>query len=700
MRKSVLFLVMALPLATLAPLTPLPAQAGLKLDIVVDGVSVREVRDWRADDPLPRRELRWRLDRLRKMAAFPLLKKKDRRHVSALISAYERRLAAPPPVSPAEQQARMLLQHWNGQDLRNTPQKRLEHVAGRIDVLLTRPDLRPRTRQGLVRLGKRVRAELDARASSLDMVRQREAERLLNRHINLRALPTERLQRLGLRVIRLLQGPGILRHTRQNLAALRDRIQAEMRRRTSTPAVSPDERAARNLLARHEGQNLRGLPVEGLRRIKTRITTLKRSRDLQQRTRQRLAKLDRRVTAELKRRQGGTHPPQTGAEREARQLLADARDLRPMTDAALRSVRWEVISLLSSPGLSPQTRRQLTLLRDRVSKELQTRAARRTAQKLLADRRHPTTLSDAELRQRLRAVRKALRMPGLPTHLAWRLRAMLRLDRDELRQRVARAENAAWADRINANVDALLADRRAPRDLDRRQLERRIRALRKALSLRAILRDRRRMLEARLAADRAELHRRLLRERQRRLARLRADRNRVRIGIAPSETPLVAAEEVTRDIIERQLAAAPRISPGRRFTIRELRRRPELREFMPAVDVNSIHFGFNEYWIREEEIDKLERIGLALERILASNPDEIFLIEGHTDAVGSEEYNQILSEKRAEAVKRALTEYFNIPAENLVTIGYGERFLKIPVPDAEPENRRVVIRRITPLVER
>ncbi len=699
MRKSVLFLAMALPLATLAPLTPTPVQAGLKLDIVVDGVSVREVRGWRADDPLPRRDLRWRLDRLRKMAAFPLLKKKDRRHVNDLIAAYERRLATP-SVTPDEQQARMLLEHWKGQNLRRTPQRRLEHVAERIDALLARPGLRPPTRQQLARLGERVRAELDARASGLDTARQREAERLLNRHVNLRALPTDRLRALGMRVTRLLEGPGLLRRTRQDLAALRDRIQAEMRRRTSTPAVSQDERAARNLLARHEGQNLRRLPVERLRRVKGRITALKRSRDLQQRTRQRLAKLDRRVTAELKRRQGGTRPPQTGAEREARQLLAEARDLRPMTDAALRSVRWEAISLLSSPGLSPQTRRQLTALRDRVSKELRTRTASRTAQKLLADRRHPTTLSDAELRQRLRAVRKALRMPGLPTHLAWRLRAMLRLDRDELRQRVARAENAAWADRINANVDALLADRRAPRDLDRRQLERRIRALRKALSLRALTRDRRRMLETRLAADRAELHRRLLRERQRRQARLRAGSGRVRVGVAPSEAPLVAAEEVTRDAIERQLAAAPRIAPGRRFTIRELRRRPELREFMPAVDVNSIHFGFNEYWIREEEIDKLERIGLALERILASNPDEIFLIEGHTDAVGSEEYNQMLSEKRAEAVKRALTEYFNIPPENLVTIGYGERFLKIPVPDAEPENRRVVIRRITPLVER
>jgi len=361
MRKSALILAMALPLATLAPLTPPPAQAGLKLDIVIDGVSVREVRSWRADDPLRRRELRWRLDRLRKMAAFPLLKKKDRRHVNALIAAYERRLATP-PVSPDEQQARMLLEHWNGQDLRRAPQRRLEHVAGRIDALLARPGLRPRTRQQLARLGERVRAELDARASGLDMARQREAERLLNRHINLRALPTDRLRALGMRVTRLLEGPGLLRRTRQDLAALRDRIQVEMRRRTSTPAVSQDERMARNLLARHEGRNLRRLPTQRLRRVKARIADLKRSPDLQRRTRQRLVKLERRVTAELRRRQGDVRPPLSGAEREARQLLAEARDLRPMTDAALRSVRWEAISLLSSPGLSPRTRQQLIAL--------------------------------------------------------------------------------------------------------------------------------------------------------------------------------------------------------------------------------------------------------------------------------------------------------------------------------------------------
>jgi outer membrane protein OmpA-like peptidoglycan-associated protein len=50
-------------------------------------------------------------------------------------------------------------------------------------------------------------------------------------------------------------------------------------------------------------------------------------------------------------------------------------------------------------------------------------------------------------------------------------------------------------------------------------------------------------------------------------------------------------------------------------------------------------------------------------------------------------------------VALALTEYFGVPAENLVVQGYGERFLKVPVATDEPANRRVAARRITWLVE-
>jgi outer membrane protein OmpA-like peptidoglycan-associated protein len=84
--------------------------------------------------------------------------------------------------------------------------------------------------------------------------------------------------------------------------------------------------------------------------------------------------------------------------------------------------------------------------------------------------------------------------------------------------------------------------------------------------------------------------------------------------------------------------------------------------------------------------------------MLEANPAETFLIEGHTDAVGTDEANLGLSDQRAEAVAAALTDVFAIPAENLSTQGYGEQYLKVQTESEERQNRRVAIRRITPLV--
>jgi hypothetical protein len=81
------------------------------------------------------------------------------------------------------------------------------------------------------------------------------------------------------------------------------------------------------------------------------------------------------------------------------------------------------------------------------------------------------------------------------------------------------------------------------------------------------------------------------------------------------------------------------------------------------------------------------------------NPGEVFLIEGHTDAVGSDIDNLSLSDRRAQAVADLLAQQFGIPRENLVTQGYGKQFLLVPTPEPERRNRRVVIRRITPLLQ-
>ena len=85
-------------------------------------------------------------------------------------------------------------------------------------------------------------------------------------------------------------------------------------------------------------------------------------------------------------------------------------------------------------------------------------------------------------------------------------------------------------------------------------------------------------------------------------------------------------------------------------------------------------------------------------RVLRNNPDEVFLIEGHTDAVGNDVDNLSLSDRRAEAVAGILSDTFGVPPENLVTQGYGKQFLEIETPAPERLNRRVAIRRITPLM--
>ena len=76
----------------------------------------------------------------------------------------------------------------------------------------------------------------------------------------------------------------------------------------------------------------------------------------------------------------------------------------------------------------------------------------------------------------------------------------------------------------------------------------------------------------------------------------------------------------------------------------------------------------------------------------------MFLIEGHTDAVGSDVDNLSLSDRRAESVAMVLSQQFGVPAENLTTQGYGEQFLKVQTQAPEQQNRRVTVRRISPLL--
>ena len=108
----------------------------------------------------------------------------------------------------------------------------------------------------------------------------------------------------------------------------------------------------------------------------------------------------------------------------------------------------------------------------------------------------------------------------------------------------------------------------------------------------------------------------------------------------------------------------------------------------PSVDLE-IYFAFDSANIQPEAIPALTNLG----RALASTElrGAIFLVAGHTDAKGSANYNQKLSERRANAVRRFLIENFKVDLETIVAVGYGEEQLKIPQVPLADKNRRVQV---------
>ena len=154
-----------------------------------------------------------------------------------------------------------------------------------------------------------------------------------------------------------------------------------------------------------------------------------------------------------------------------------------------------------------------------------------------------------------------------------------------------------------------------------------------------------------------------------------------------------------RDVYD-ALMAPPVERLQRGYSLEEVRRSYPLRQRMPRVDLDTINFAFASWDVDPQQYPKLERVADAMKRIIDRNPDEIFMIEGHTDAVGSDIDNLSLSDRRAETVAIILSDTFRVPPENLVTQGYGEEFLKVNTQAPSRENRRVAVRRITPLLSR
>ena len=152
-------------------------------------------------------------------------------------------------------------------------------------------------------------------------------------------------------------------------------------------------------------------------------------------------------------------------------------------------------------------------------------------------------------------------------------------------------------------------------------------------------------------------------------------------------------------LLKARMAALDAEELGRSFSLRQIREIREVRQLAATIDVNNITFDTGSSAIKASEAEELAALGRFITALIRENPREMFLIEGHTDAVGSAASNLALSDRRAESVALALSEYFGVPPENMVVQGYGESELRVNTQAAERQNRRVAVRVITPLLQ-
>ena len=114
----------------------------------------------------------------------------------------------------------------------------------------------------------------------------------------------------------------------------------------------------------------------------------------------------------------------------------------------------------------------------------------------------------------------------------------------------------------------------------------------------------------------------------------------------------------------------------------------QLAATKPKIDLE-IRFDYNSADIAKTSMQAVQELGKAL-----SDPSlkgSTFVVAGHTDAIGGEEYNQGLSERRADTIKRYLSEKFGINGSDLVTVGYGKTKPKDANAPLDPSNRRVQV---------
>jgi outer membrane protein OmpA-like peptidoglycan-associated protein len=153
------------------------------------------------------------------------------------------------------------------------------------------------------------------------------------------------------------------------------------------------------------------------------------------------------------------------------------------------------------------------------------------------------------------------------------------------------------------------------------------------------------------------------------------------LSAGPQADPAVKTREI-------QFVDTLRNRNTRSLSLGEREQIAEIAATKPKIDLD-IQFDYNSADIRQSSMPSAQALGKALSD--ASLKGTTFVVAGHTDAIGSESYNLDLSERRADTIKRYLTEKFGIAGTDLVTVGYGKTMPKDPNAPMDPANRRVEV---------
>ena len=164
-------------------------------------------------------------------------------------------------------------------------------------------------------------------------------------------------------------------------------------------------------------------------------------------------------------------------------------------------------------------------------------------------------------------------------------------------------------------------------------------------------------------------------------------------ALTPAKTPLTRGLSVGGEVARPEDPAQAKFVSSLRGRTRglSLNEREELATIAkdkPKIDLE-ITFDYNAADISAKSLPAVQTLGRAL-----TNPDlkgSTFVVAGHTDAAGGDTYNQDLSERRANSIKKYLMDNFHISSADLVTVGYGKSKLKDPSQPLAEVNRRVQV---------